>query len=136
MTRCGVTSGQSLVAVFEFTPKKDTTGIFAKIKISYCAPGRNVPQDISYDCPGKWVSWDRATLCQRRAVGVALFGMKLKGDGHTDEASWAEVQKLNKLVFADASFIDREYLFLIAKAKKIYETKDDRSAAREYNTNP
>lgn len=136
LSRCGVASGQSLVAVFEFTPKKDTTGVFARVRISYCAPGRNVPQDISYDCPGKWVSWDRATLCQRRAVGVALFGMKLKGDEHAGEASWAEVQKLNKMVFGDASFIDREYLFLIAKAKKIYETKDDRSASREYNTNP
>jgi Ca-activated chloride channel homolog len=135
LSRCSVAPGQSLMAVFEFKPKKDTSGVFAKIHISYCVPGRSGPVVIGYDCPGKWVSWDRATLGRRRAVVVALFGMKLRGDDHAGEASWAEVQKLNKMVFADANFIDREYLFLIAKAKKIYATKDDRSVSREYNSN-
>jgi hypothetical protein len=69
-------------------------------------------------------------LCQRRAVGVTLFGMKLRGDSDAGVASWAAVQKLNKLVFPGNNFIDREYLSLVAKAKKIYEGKDDRSASR------
>lgn len=137
LLRCSVASGQSLMAVFEFIPRRDTTGIFAKINIDYRLPGRAAPQRITYDCPGKWVSWDRATPCQRRAVGVTLFGMKLRGDSYAGAASWGEVQKLNKLVFPGNNFIDREYLSLIAKAKKIYENKDDRSAAsnREYYTN-
>ena len=133
---CSVASGQSLMAVFEFVPKKDATGVFAKININYCLPGRTVPQRITYDCPGKSVSWDQATPCQRRAVAVTLFGMKLRGGGYAGEASWSEVQKLNKMVFPGNNFIDREYLSLIARAKKIYENKDDRSASREYNTNP
>jgi Ca-activated chloride channel family protein len=135
LLRCSVASGQSLMAVFEYVPKKDATGVFAKININYCQPGRKVPQRVTYDCPGKWVSWDQATPCQRRAVGVTLFGMKLRGGGYAGEASWSEVQKLNKLVFPGNNFIDREYLSLVARAKKIYE-KDDRSASREYNTNP
>ncbi len=133
---CSVASGQSLMAIFEYVPKKDTPGVFARIKINYCLPGRTVPQLITYDCPGKWVSWDRATPCQRRAVGVTLFGMKLRGGDYAGEASWSEVQKLNKLVCPGNNFIDKEYLSLVARAKKIYETKDDRSASREYNTNP
>ena len=130
LLRCSVASGQSLMAVFEYVPKRDTTGVFARIGINYCLPGRAVPERISYDCPGKWVSWDRAPLCQRRAVGVTLFGMKLRGDGYAGEASWNEVQKLNKMVFPGNNFIEREYLSLIARAKKIYE-KDDRSASRQ-----
>ena len=136
LLRCSVASGQSLMAVFEFIPRRDTTGIFAKIHIDYRLPGRAVPQRITYDCPGKWVSWDRATPCQRRAVGVTLFGMKLRGESYAGTASWGEVQKLNKLVFPGNNYIDREYLSLIAKAKKIYENKDDRSASnRAYYTN-
>jgi Ca-activated chloride channel family protein len=130
LSRYSATSGESLMAVFEFAPKKDTSGVFAKIRIDYCVPGRATPQDISYDCSGKWVTWDRATLCQRRAVGVALFGMKLRGDDYAEETSWGEVQKLNKMVFAGANYIDREYLYLIARAKKIYE-KDDRQVSRD-----
>jgi Ca-activated chloride channel family protein len=129
LLRSSVASGQSLMALFEFVPRRDTTGVFAKIHIDYCLPGRTVPQRITYDCPGTWVPWDRATACERRAVGVTLFGMKLRGDSDGGVASWGEVQKLNKMVFPGNNFIDREYLSLIAKAKKIYESKDDRSAA-------
>ncbi len=131
LLRSSVASGQSLVAVFEFVPRRDTNGVFAKIHIDYCLPGRTVPQRITYDCPGTRVPWDRATPYQRRAVGVTLFGMKLRGDSYAGVASWSEVQKLNKMVFPNNDFIDREYLSLVAKAKKIYEGKDDRSVSRE-----
>lgn len=130
LLRSSVASGQSLVAVFEFVPRRDTNGVFAKVHIDYCLPGRTVPQRITYDCPGRWVPWDRATPYQRRAVGVTLFGMKLRGDSYAGVASWSEVQKLNKMVFPNNDFIDREYLSLVAKAKKIYEGKDDRSVSR------
>lgn len=131
LLRRSVASGQSLMALFEFVPRRDTNGVFAKVHIDYCLPGRTVRQRIDYDCPGKWVIWDHATPYERRAVGITLFGMKLRGDSYARVASWAEVQKLNKMVFPGNDFIDREYLSLVAKAKKIYEAKDDRSASRE-----
>lgn len=131
LLRCSVASGQSLMAVFEFVPRRDTNDVFAKVHIDYCLPGRTVRQRITYDCPGTWVSWDHATPCERRAIGVTMFGMKLRGDNYAGVASWSEVQKLNKMVFPGNNFIDREYLSLVAKAKKIYEGKDDRSASRQ-----
>jgi Ca-activated chloride channel family protein len=131
LLRRSVASGQSLMAMFEFVPRRDTNGVFAKIHIDYRLPGRTVRQRITYDCPGKWVTWDRATPYQRRAIGVTLFGMKLRGEGYAGGTSWGEVQKMNKMVFPGNDFIDREYLSLVAKAKKIYEGKDDRSASRE-----
>jgi len=131
LLRSSVAPGQSLMAMFEFVPRRDTTGVFARIHIDYCLPGRTARQRITYECPGTWATWDRATACQRRAVGVMLFGMKLRGDSDAGRASWGEVQKLNKMLFPGSNFIDREYLSLIARAKKIYEGKDDRSVTRE-----
>jgi hypothetical protein len=60
--------------------------------------------------------------------------MKLKGHGYAEDVSWAEVQKLAKLAFPGSNYIDKEYLSLIARARKIYEAKDNRSVSREYHT--
>jgi Ca-activated chloride channel family protein len=128
---CSVASAHSLMAVFEYVPRKDTIGTIARIKINYCLPGRTAGQTISYDCPNKPVLFDRATLCQRRAACVALFGMKLKGAEDASEISWPDLLRMTKSVFAGNNYIDREYLSLVARARKIYETKDDRSARHE-----
>jgi Ca-activated chloride channel family protein len=119
------------MAVFEYVPRKDTIGTIARIKINYCLPGRTAGQTISYDCPNKPVPFDRATLCQRRAACVALFGMKLKRAEDAGEISWPDLFRMTKSVFAGNNYIDREYLSLVARARKIYETKDDRSARHE-----
>jgi Ca-activated chloride channel family protein len=128
---CSVASGHSLMAVFEYIPRKDTIGTLARITINYCLPGRTAGQMISYDCPNKPVLFDRASLCQRRAACVALFGMKLKGAEDAGEISWSDLLRMTKTLFAGNNYIDREYLSLVARARKIYETKDDRSASHE-----
>ena len=134
LQRCSVASCQSLMAVFEYTPKRDTNGAIAKITVHYCQPGKTAKQAIDYNCPDKLQSFDRAQPCLRKEVCVALFGMKLKGHGYAEDVSWAEIQKLAKTAFPGNNYIDREYLSLIARARKIYESKDNRTASREYSS--
>lgn len=136
LQRCSVASCQSLMAVFEYTPKRDTNGAIAKITVHYCQPGRSARQTVGYNCPDMPMSFGHANACLRKEICVALFGMKLKGAGYDPDVSWGEIQKLAKLAFSGTNYIDREYLSLVARAKKIYEGKDDRSASREYYTSP
>ena len=136
LQRCSVASCQNLMAVFEYTPKKDANGAIAKLTVHYCQPGRSVQQTVGYNCPDTPMSFDHADACLRKEVCVALFGMKLRGEEYGQDVSWSEIQKLARLSFPSTNYIDREYLSLVAKARKIYESKDDRSASREYYTNP
>lgn len=136
LQHCSVASCQNLTAVFEYTPRKDTSGAIAKITVHYCQPGRSARQTVDYNCPDMPMSFDHADPGLRKEFCVALFGMKLKGAEYAPEVTWAEVQKLAKLAFPGTNYIDKEYLSLVARARKIYEGKDDRSASREYRTSP
>jgi Ca-activated chloride channel family protein len=82
------------------------------------------------------MTFEHADACLRKEVCVALFGMKLKEAEYAADVSWSEVLKLAKQAFPTSNYIDREYLSLVARARKIYEGKDDRSASREYQTSP
>ena len=121
---CSVASAHSLMAMFELTPRKDAPEIpvIARLRVSYRLPGRESEKTTDYDCPNKLLPFERATLGQKKAACVALFGLKLKASPSTYRMSWSDLQKMTKLVFTESNYMDREYLSLIARARKIYES--------------
>jgi Ca-activated chloride channel homolog len=121
---CSAASAHSLMAMFEITPKKDSLGIpvIAKLKVNYRLPGRAAETTMDYDCPNKFLPFEKASAGQKKAACVALFGLKLKNSPYTYRMSWSDLQKMTKLVFTEGNYLDREYLSLIARARKIYET--------------
>ena len=118
-----VGSGHALLALFELVPKKDSAEIktVAGIKISYCLPGQSVRKIMNYDCPNNPVIFDRAGASQRKAACIALFAMKLQGSGFATQISWMDLEKMAKKNFAGNDFVDKEYMALVTKARKIYE---------------
>lgn len=116
-------SGHSLLALFELIPKKDSTGIetVAEVKINYCLPGQNSGEMISYSCPNNLIPFDKAESSLKKAVCLAMFGMKLRESGHVSQISWIGIEKMAKKNFTGNDFIDKEYLALVAKAKRIYK---------------
>jgi Ca-activated chloride channel family protein len=121
---CTATSAHSFMAMFEITPKKDTIGIpvIARLKVHYRLPGQAVEKTMDYDCPNDCQRFEKASAGQKKAACIALFGLKLKASPYTDKMSWADLQKMAKLVFTESNYMDREYLSLIARARKIYES--------------
>jgi len=130
---CSVCPAHSLTALFEIVPKKDSAGIetIAKMQINYCLPAEHKVRTISYRCPKELVTFERAGLPFRRAVCIALFGMKLRHSGYVGQVSWTEVEKMAKGAFSGKDYIDRDYLTLVALAKKIYESKPGEIAIHE-----
>ncbi|MBS1661215.1 MAG: von Willebrand factor type A domain-containing protein [Bacteroidetes bacterium] len=118
-----VCSGQSLMALFELVPKKDSAGIenIADIKICYTLPGKGSSKQMEYLCPNRLVAFDRAAGNQRKAVCMALFGLKLKESGYASTIPWADVEKMTRRYFSPSNALDRGYLDLVARARKIYE---------------
>ena len=76
---------------------------------------------MSYDCPNKPAPFEKASAPLKKAVCIALFGMKLKGSDYTTRLSWADIDKMTRKIFSSNSYIDRDYMSLMAKARKIYE---------------
>jgi hypothetical protein len=66
--------------------------------------------------------FEKASVQQKKAACVALFGLKLKASPYAYRMSWTDLQKMTKLVFTEPNYMDREYLSLIARARKIYES--------------
>jgi Ca-activated chloride channel homolog len=115
-------SGHSLLALFELIPKENAkeTDTIAEIKINYSLPGENSGQTISYQCPNNLIPFDKAGIGLKKAACVAMFGMKLRESGHVSQISWMDIEKMAKNAFTGNDFIDKEYMALVGKAKRIY----------------
>jgi Ca-activated chloride channel family protein len=118
-----IASANAQLAIFEIVPKKDSAGIenIADIQINYCLPGQGQMKKMQYDCPNKPVPFENASASLKRAICIASFGMKLKGSDYTTALSWADMDKMTRKVFSSNNYIDRNYIALMAKARKIYE---------------
>jgi Ca-activated chloride channel family protein len=116
-------SGNAQLALFEIIPKKDSAGIenIASIQIDYCIPGQAKNNKMNYNCANKLAPFESAPVSLKKAVCIALFGMKLKGSACTAQFSWMDIEKMTKKVFAGKNIIDRDYIALTGKARKVYE---------------
>ncbi len=118
-----VGSGTSVLALFEVVPKADTTGAdtLARIRINYCLPGQAAMRTMRYDCMNDVIPFDRANLDWRRAICLALFGMKLQRSGYVMQVGWVDIEKMSKKLFNGSNYLDDEYISLIDRAKRIYD---------------
>jgi Ca-activated chloride channel family protein len=130
-----ICSGHSFLSLFELIPRHDSAGIenIAKVRIDYCLPGQHAVKSASYPCPNKLTPFDRATGRLKRATCIAMFAMKLRRSAYVSQLSWVAIEKMAKKNFTGADFIDKEYLALVAKAKRVYMSgNNDR---QEHGTN-
>jgi Ca-activated chloride channel family protein len=118
-----VGSGNSVLALFEVVSKADSTGAdtLARIRVNYSLPGQATMRTLSYDCMNDLIPFDRVETDWRRAICLALFGMKLQRSGYVMQVEWADIEKMAKRYFTGSNYLDDEYISLIDRAKRIYE---------------
>jgi Ca-activated chloride channel homolog len=117
-----ICSGHSMLALFELIPRVDATGkdTVATIGINYSLPGKNIVHRLDYYCMHQVIPFERAEDNLRRAVCIAMLGMKLRDKANTAMITWPEIEKLAKKNFPGGGFMDREFTDLVVKAKKVY----------------
>ncbi|HEY4065092.1 MAG TPA: von Willebrand factor type A domain-containing protein [Puia sp.] len=118
-------SAHSVRALFELAPKEDSTGAdtIADVRINYCLPGQKALKTMIYHCENNPLAFDKADNNARKAACIAMLGLKMKGSGYTAQLSWTEIERMVKKTFTGNYYMDREYVALMAKAKRIYENK-------------
>ncbi len=117
-----VCSGHSMLALFELIPRIDTTGkdTVASVEINFCSPGKKIVKRLDYYCLKKIIPFDRADYNLRRAICIAVLGMKLRDKEDMTMMSWPELEKMAKKNFPGTGFMDKEFTDLLTKAKKLY----------------
>ena len=121
-----VGSGHSLIALFEITPQPENTNSFyekdglANVKIQYKKPNDSLHSSTTYKCPFQLSAFDELPSCYRFAASVALFGSLVKNSKYTRRVNFTDAWLLANQSYNSNDAVQKEFLTLIEKAKKIY----------------
>ncbi len=123
-----VGSGHSLLAIFEITPTytniaaADNAGgdPFAKAVVNYRNPKDSTRRSSSFKVPFQYTEFSDLPPAHRFAASVVAFALLLKNSPYVKNISWTDV-----LILANESYnvndsVQKEFITLIEKAKKIY----------------
>lgn len=121
-------SGNSVIAMFEIIPAAElTTGLPDKKGLAGISMRYSLCNDTSrlyaeYTCPANYLDFKELDKEMQFATAVAMFGLKLKLSRYIKDIDWQEIETIAQTSYNPASYLQTEFLQLVAKAKKIYET--------------
>lgn len=129
-----VGSGHSLMAVFEIstTTSPDSLDIsnkdepLASVQLSYKNPGSSEVIKEKYEAPYNFISAEKADTCLRFASSVIMFGTLLKQSEFSNDYSWDELYNLAASSANPNDLLQKEFVDLIGKAKKLYASHKKR----------
>jgi len=122
-----VGSGHSLLSMFElkvdFDPRDnrfyDADGL-ATIIVNYKRPGDSLVRFTSYRCASDFTEFEELSSCYRFASSVAMFSFLLKDSKYARRINWSDVQLVASHSYNPKDGLQKEFLMMIEKAKKIY----------------
>ncbi|MEP7256848.1 MAG: von Willebrand factor type A domain-containing protein [Flavitalea sp.] len=122
-----VGSGHSLTVMFELTPASDALSPMsfvkddaAKVEVHYRLPADSAKRISVYHAPYNYVEFNELQPCYRFATSVTMFASLLKESAYTRKLSWNEVIILANESYDHADPVQKEFISIIEKAKKIY----------------
>ncbi len=114
-------SGHSLMAVFEVEPNSTAAESWqAMLQVHYRQPMQTSELVTKFTCNNNAVLIKDADENICKAASVVMFGIKLKDNEFSKMISWRSLQKLAASCFNRNSYEGKEFLQLVAKAKKMY----------------
>lgn len=131
-----VGSGHTLMAMFEIKPTVINTNHMADsvaserlstVILDYKKPRDSTQLKLSYDCPLLYTKFEKLDSCYRFASAVVMFGSILRESKFVKAVGWNDISILAASSYDSKDVVQREFLTLVEKAKKIYgKRKKDR----------
>jgi Ca-activated chloride channel family protein len=120
-----VGSGHSIVALFEIDPvfadgQSGNKGNLAKVNVRYELPNDTLQRFTTYKVPYSVTPFVALPATYRFASSVAMFAALLKDSKYARTYSWGDVIKLATESIDPQDAIQKEFITIIEKAKKIY----------------
>jgi Ca-activated chloride channel family protein len=121
-----VGSGHSVIALFEIEPVFATgqpvtnMANLAKINVRYKLPNDTLQRYTTYRCPYNVTSFASLPPTYRFASSVAMFAALLKDSKYAQKYGWNEVIKLATESEDPQDAVQKEFIEIVEKAKKVY----------------
>lgn len=116
-------SGHTVMAMFEVVPATtltDATGSIAMLQLCYKIPQKTTTETQQFAVPYNFVALQNADSALRLATSIAMFGSLLKNSAYTGNYSWDEVKAMALSGMRDNQVLEKEFVSLVDKAKKVY----------------
>ncbi len=124
-----VGSGHSLLAMFELVPLSQSydwghakDGL-AKATLNYKIPGDSIGRVTGYTVPVSYTEFPELPDCYRFATAVSMFAGMLKNSPYMRMVNWNDAAIIADEAHNPQDAIQKEFISMIAKAKKIYGNK-------------
>jgi Ca-activated chloride channel family protein len=129
-------SGQSLISVFEITPKTpldNTAGKFAEIKLQYKRPNNPTPYKFSYPSPKEVIPFDKLDKCYRFTASVAMFGSMLRSSQFLKNMTWNDIVNFALATADNNDLLQKEFVGIVQQAKVLYAKTKKKKNNKEEN---
>lgn len=126
-------SGSTMMAIFEILPEKqlstslsqsNKTDNIASIDLNYVVHNDTHQRKIKFEVPNNYLPIEKADRDYRFAAAVTMFGLKLKESKFINKQDWPYIIKFSKSVADPNAYLEKEFLLLLEKAKKIDGSKN------------
>jgi Ca-activated chloride channel homolog len=129
-------SGHTLMAMIEITP---VPGVFdemyhrgnmiADFTLHYKLPKDTINQRSFYKCPATFTEFEELPPCYRFASSVVMFASLLKQSKYAKTIGWSDAIILANQSAEKNNSLQKEFVELIEKARKIYSRERKRKLA-------
>lgn len=126
-------SGSSVLAIFELLPtdekglnKIPTKEVIANVNMSYRTTNEGLLQNEKHLAVNHFVPMDSIDRDYKMATAITMFGLKLKESQYIQDKDWSFIYNFSKKNIDPKNYLQREFLTLIEKSKKIYRDKKKR----------
>ncbi len=120
-------SGHSLLSLFEIRMVGDIKDSryyeedgLANVIVNYKIPGDSLNRITGYRCPLLYAEFYELPASYRFATSVAMFTSLLKVSKYARRINWADVQQLANQSYNPSDALQKEFILIVEKAKKIY----------------
>ena len=127
-----VGSGHSLLAMVELVPLSQSfdwgyakDGL-AKVSLNYKIPGDSAGRITTYTAPLAYTEFTDLPDCYRFATAVSMFAGLLRNSPYMRTVNWNDAAMIADESHNPQDAIQKEFISMIAKAKKIYGNKRKR----------
>ena len=125
-----VGSGQNMMVLFEFTPV-DPGEIASKTEIAsalihFTKPNDSVSRISNFKCLNNYVPYNELPSFYRFAGAVGMFSGILRDSKYIRSGGFAEVLDIANHSLETSDAVQKEFILLVEKAKKIYGKKKRR----------
>jgi len=125
-----VGSGHTLMAVFEILPSDSVSlekiqkeAVVASLQLSYKNPSSQEVIRDHFDANYNYKKLSEADSSLQFASSVIMFGLLLKQSPFSNSYSWDDVYDLAITSAKPDDLLQKEFIELVSKAKKIYPNK-------------